>query len=163
MGQGLRHHLRGLRWQSAALPPDYIRHERAIARCCRRGHGDDALIMPPSIAPIQAVVMPVASHLDEAVEPEARQIVQRLKAAGIRARLDDRDMRPGRSTTTGRSRASQSGRDRPRDLSNGTFVSTMRTGARRAIRSSTWAVRQKGLDDVSRGRGHAHPHCWSQR
>ena len=115
-------------------------------------HGDDAgLIMPPSIAPIQAVVMPVASHLDEAVQPEARQIVQRLKAAGIRARLDDRDMRPGAKhydwEIKGVPIRVEIG---PRDLSNGTFVSTMRTGGKEShpLIDLELYVR-KGLDDVS--------------
>ena len=69
------------------------------------------------------------------------------QGSGHQARLDDRD-RPA-STTTGRSGRPNQGRDRPEDLSNGTFVSTMRTGARRAIRSSTWTAVRKGLDDVS--------------
>ena len=108
-------------------------------------------IMPPSIAPIQAVVMPVASHLDEAVEPEARQIVQRLKSAGIRARLDDRDMRPGAKhydwEIKGVPIRVEIG---PRDLSNGTFVSTMRTGGKEShpLIDLELYVR-KGLDDVS--------------
>ena len=49
-------------------------------------HGDDAgLIMPPSIAPIQAVVMPVASHLDEAVEPRLGR-----SSSGSRQRASER-------------------------------------------------------------------------
>ena len=95
-------------------------------------HGDDAgLIMPPSIAPIQVVVMPVAAHLDEAVEPQASTIVERLKKSGIRARLDSRDMRPGAKhydwEIKGVPLRIEIG---PRDLSSDSFVMTLRTGGK---------------------------------
>ena len=95
-------------------------------------HGDDAgLIMPPSIAPIQVVVMPVAAHLDEAVEPEATNIVTRLKKFGIRARLDSRDLRPGAKhydwEIKGVPLRIELG---PRDLSSDSFVMTLRTGGK---------------------------------
>ncbi|MAV95010.1 MAG: proline--tRNA ligase [Euryarchaeota archaeon] len=95
-------------------------------------HGDDAgLIMPPSIAPIQVVVMPVAAHLDEAVEPQASKIVERLKKSGIRARLDSRDMRPGAKhydwEIKGVPLRLEIG---PRDLSSGSFVMSLRTGTK---------------------------------
>ncbi|AIF69914.1 prolyl-tRNA synthetase [Palaeococcus pacificus DY20341] len=62
-------------------------------------HGDDnGLVLPPTIAPIQVVVVPIPkkdSPYD--VVAYARGIVEELKNAGIRAHLDDRDeIRPGR-------------------------------------------------------------------
>jgi prolyl-tRNA synthetase len=61
-------------------------------------HGDDSgLIIPPMIAPIQVVVVPIyrdaESHakVEAFIEPMARE----LKAAGIRVRVDWRDERPG--------------------------------------------------------------------
>jgi prolyl-tRNA synthetase len=51
------------------------------------GHGDDrGLRLPPAIAPAQVVVVAVK---DEAVEAASR-LAADLKAAGVRARLDDR-------------------------------------------------------------------------
>jgi prolyl-tRNA synthetase len=52
-------------------------------------HGDDlGLVVPPHIAPIQAVVL--AINDDERVLAAASDAVQRLIRAGVRARLDDR-------------------------------------------------------------------------
>ncbi len=60
-------------------------------------HGDNkGLVMPPSIAPVQVVVIPILTK-DSKEEPleAARQIVAELKADGLRAEADLRDMRPG--------------------------------------------------------------------
>lgn len=56
-------------------------------------HGDDSgLIVPPRIAPIQIVIVPIsAGNWRETVLPAAQQLLARLRAAGIRAKLDDRD------------------------------------------------------------------------
>jgi len=75
--------------------------------------------------------MPVAAHLDEAVEPQASTIVERLKKSGIRARLDSRDMRPGAKhydwEIKGVPLRIEIG---PRDLSSDSFVMTLRTGGK---------------------------------
>jgi prolyl-tRNA synthetase len=56
-------------------------------------HGDDSgLILPPRVAPIQAVIVPIsAGNWRETVLPQAQKIFGDLKAAGIRVFLDDRD------------------------------------------------------------------------
>ncbi|MCK4717525.1 MAG: proline--tRNA ligase [Thermoplasmata archaeon] len=60
-------------------------------------HGDEkGIIFPPSIAPIQAVIVPILSKGNqEHVMEEARKLEEELKAEGIRVHLDDRDFRPG--------------------------------------------------------------------
>jgi len=62
-------------------------------------HGDDkGLVLPPRIAPIQVVLVPIFRKPEEqeAVLAEANRIVTSLKAAGIRVRLDDREqLKPG--------------------------------------------------------------------
>ena len=62
-------------------------------------HGDDAgLRLPPAVAPIQVVIIPIHRTDDEriAVQPVAEGLRADLAAAGIRVRLDDRDQhRPG--------------------------------------------------------------------
>ena len=51
-------------------------------------HGDNnGLVLPPRIAPIQAVVIPVAMH-KEGVLDAATALLDRLTAAGIRAKMD---------------------------------------------------------------------------
>ena len=95
-------------------------------------HGDDkGLILPPSIAPIQVVVLPIAAHADSNVEPAAKALAERLSASGIRVELDTRDVRPGVKhydwEIKGVPIRIELG---PRDLSAGQFVLTLRTGSK---------------------------------
>lgn len=58
-------------------------------------HGDDnGLILPPRIAPIQVVIIPVAQHKEGVLE-KAAEIKARLEAAGYRVKLDDSDQSAG--------------------------------------------------------------------
>ena len=58
-------------------------------------HGDNnGLVLPPRIAPIQAMVIPVAQH-KEGVLDAATDLLNRLKAAGIRADMDASDQSMG--------------------------------------------------------------------
>ncbi len=62
-------------------------------------HGDDTgLILPPRLAPIQAVVVPIWRNEEqqESVLSAAREVETELQAAGIRVRVDDREgLNPG--------------------------------------------------------------------
>ena len=54
-------------------------------------HGDErGLKLPPKVAPIQTVILPIAQH-KEGVLDKAGELMRTLKAAGIRVELDDRD------------------------------------------------------------------------
>lgn len=54
-------------------------------------HGDErGLRLPPHIAPIQAVILPIAAH-KPGVNEACADLLEKLKAAGIRVKLDDRD------------------------------------------------------------------------
>ncbi|MDR2420664.1 MAG: proline--tRNA ligase, partial [Oscillospiraceae bacterium] len=58
-------------------------------------HGDDSgLVLPPGVAPVQVVVVPVASH-KPGVREKAGELLARLKGIGLRAKLDDSDNSPG--------------------------------------------------------------------
>ena len=58
-------------------------------------HGDDnGLILPPVIAPIQVVIIPVAQHKEGVLE-KANEIKATLEKAGIRVKLDDSDQSTG--------------------------------------------------------------------
>lgn len=58
-------------------------------------HGDDnGLVLPPAVAPIQAVIVPVQMHKEGVLEA-AGKIEERLRAHGIRVKLDDSDNSPG--------------------------------------------------------------------
>ena len=58
-------------------------------------HGDDnGLILPPAVAPIQAIVVPIAQH-KEGVAERATELCSLLKDNGIRANIDLSDNTPG--------------------------------------------------------------------
>ena len=61
------------------------------------GHGDDqGLVLPPRLAPIQVVIVPIGRGEDgERTTAKARELGDRLHAAGVRVHVDDRDMSPG--------------------------------------------------------------------
>ena len=54
-------------------------------------HGDNnGLVLPPKIAPIQVIVLPIAAHKPGVTE-KAEELVARLKAAGLRVKGDFSD------------------------------------------------------------------------
>ncbi len=58
-------------------------------------HGDDdGLVLPPALAPTQVVLIPVQMQAEGVLE-KVRELAERLNAAGIRARVDDSNKRPG--------------------------------------------------------------------
>lgn len=58
-------------------------------------HGDDnGLVLPPAVAPIQVIVIPIAQHKEGVLE-KANELLETLKASGIRASIDDTDNSPG--------------------------------------------------------------------
>ena len=58
-------------------------------------HGDArGLILPPAVAPVQAIVLPIAIH-KAGVEEAARSVIDRLVAAGVRCEGDFSDQTPG--------------------------------------------------------------------
>ncbi|MBV9327002.1 MAG: proline--tRNA ligase [Chloroflexi bacterium] len=62
-------------------------------------HGDDAgLILPPRVAPVQAIVVPIPTRTDEdgaRVSEAVERVLRELSASGVRAEADWSDKRPG--------------------------------------------------------------------
>ena len=59
-------------------------------------HGDDrGLRIPPKMAPLQAVIVPILRGESNVVTNAARDLKAILSAAGLRVKLDERDLRPG--------------------------------------------------------------------
>jgi prolyl-tRNA synthetase len=57
-------------------------------------HSDDAgLILPPKLAPVQAVIIPIYKNDDERAKTteEAKKVAAELKAKGVAVKIDDRD------------------------------------------------------------------------
>lgn len=58
-------------------------------------HGDDnGLVLPPAVAPVQVVIIPIAQH-KEGVLDKANELYKKLKNSGIRVKLDDSENSPG--------------------------------------------------------------------
>ena len=58
-------------------------------------HGDNrGLVLPPRVAPIQVIIVPIAQHKAGVIE-NAEKIAKRLKEAGIRVKIDISDQSPG--------------------------------------------------------------------
>lgn len=58
-------------------------------------HGDDnGLVLPPAVAPVQVVIIPIAQH-KEGVLDKANELYEKLKNVGIRVKLDDSENSPG--------------------------------------------------------------------
>ena len=59
-------------------------------------HGDErGLVLPPKVAPVQVIIIPIAAHKGGVIE-KAEEVEGLLKAVGIRVKVDTRDMTPGR-------------------------------------------------------------------
>jgi prolyl-tRNA synthetase len=68
---------------------------RVVAAAVEQHHDADGMRWPMAIAPYQVVVVPVGKPGDAAVEAAAVRIYDELRAAGVEAVLDDRDLKPG--------------------------------------------------------------------
>jgi len=68
---------------------------RVVAAAVEQHHDADGICWPLSIAPWHCVVMPVGKPGDSVVEQAAQRIYDELRAQGVEAVLDDRDLKPG--------------------------------------------------------------------
>ena len=92
-------------------------------------HGDDrGLVLPPMIAPVQVAIVPVASH-KEGVLDAARALAAKLKAAGIRVTVDEREASPGWKFAEHEMRGVPLRIEiGPRDIENGVCMAAKRNG-----------------------------------
>lgn len=67
---------------------------RCLAAAIEQNNDENGIIWPVSIAPYQAMVIPVNSKIDEQAQT-AERIYEELKAQGIEVLLDDRNERAG--------------------------------------------------------------------
>lgn len=60
-------------------------------------HGDQkGLVLPPKVAPVQVVIVPVAAQVGDLVWQKALEIQASLQAVGVQVKFDDREhIRPG--------------------------------------------------------------------
>ncbi len=97
-------------------------------------HGDNnGLVLPPKVAPIQVVVLPIAQHKSGVLEG-AGAVKDRLIAAGLRCKMDDSDQSMGWKCAEyemkGVPLRVECG---PRDLENGQCVIVRRTDREKIV------------------------------
>lgn len=106
-------------------------------------HGDDnGLVLPPRVAPLQIVIVPIQSQ-KEGVMQTAENYLKRLKQAGYRVKLDSSDASPGwkfaEYEMKGVPLRIEIG---PRDISNGVFTLSRRVDGKKNV------VPDHSLEDV---------------
>ncbi|MFI6291293.1 proline--tRNA ligase [Nonomuraea sp. NPDC050790] len=92
-------------------------------------HGDDkGLVLPPRLAPYQVVIVTIGRG--EEVRAAARELADRLRAAGVRAHVDEREhLSPGYRFHDWELRGAPVRLELgPRDLESGTAVMALRLG-----------------------------------
>ena len=97
-------------------------------------HGDNnGLVLPPKVAPVQVVILPIAQHKPGVLEGAA-QIKDKLVAAGFRVKMDDSDNSMGWKCAEyemkGVPLRVECG---PRDLENGECVIVRRTDREKIV------------------------------
>ena len=113
-------------------------------------HGDDnGLVLPPYVAPIQAVVIPVAQQ-KPGVIPAARELYNSLKEAGIRVKLDESDKTAGWKFSEYEMKGVPIRVEiGPRDMENGVVTLAKRnTGEKISIKKEELVDKVKVLLDV---------------
>ena len=112
----------------------YGMSERLLGAVVSMHGDDDGLIFPPPIAPIQVVLMPIAAHKSPAVGEAVTAAAETLRQAGLRVKIDDRELRPGQKywdwEIKGVPLRLEIG---PRDVEGGTAFAARRTGGKEPI------------------------------
>jgi prolyl-tRNA synthetase len=125
--------------QKLAQQTCYGISERSIAALISI-HGDDrGLILPPAVATVQAVIVPITiGKRHEDVMAAANKLYTDLTSAGFRVKLDTRDMRPGAKYYWWELRGVPLRLELgPRDLDAGMVMAVTRTGQKRSIELAT--------------------------
>ncbi len=117
-------------------------------------HGDNnGLVLPPKVAPVQVMVIPIAMHKEGVLE-NADALTARLRAAGLRAKIDKTEQSPGwkfaEHEMKGIPLRIELG---PKDIDNGQCIAVRRdSGEKIAVELSTLEKRiPEILGDVHQG------------
>ncbi len=121
--------------------------ERSVAALISL-HGDDkGLVLPPCMAPVQVVIVPITiGKRKDDVAAASLLVESTLKSAGYRVKTDNRDMRPGAKYYYWEMRGVPVRLEvGPRDIDAGQVTVVTRTGERSAIQVSELVI---GVNNV---------------
>ncbi|MDG6257069.1 MAG: proline--tRNA ligase [Methanomicrobiaceae archaeon] len=121
--------------QQCAHQTCYGISERSIAAVVSV-HGDDrGLVLPPSVAPVQIVIVPIiVGKREDEVLAHAAALEQELGAAGYRTKVDSRALRPGAKYYYWEMRGVPLRLEvGPRDIDAGTVMAVNRLGDKSAV------------------------------
>lgn len=126
-------------------------------------HGDDnGLIMPPAIAPYQVVICPMIRKNSEVdTVTKAKEVATILKAAGLRVKVDSRDIHAGQKYFDWEIKGVPLRLDiGPRDIENDSAFAARRTGGKEPLPLATIAEDCKRvlseISDELRARAKSH-------
>ena len=111
-------------------------------------HGDDkGLILPPQVATIQVVIVPITiGKRHDDVLASAMMLEEELKAAGFRTKMDTRDIRPGAKYYWWELRGVPLRLELgPRDIDAGKVMAATRLGAKVSLGRATIVDGVKGV------------------
>ncbi len=122
--------------QKPAFQTCYGISERCIAAVISI-HGDDkGLVLPPEIAPVQIVIVPIIMKQNaEEVTAAAKELEKEIKEAGFRVKIDARQLRPGAKYYHWEMRGVPLRIEiGPRDIANGVIMAVDRYGRKDTIK-----------------------------
>jgi prolyl-tRNA synthetase len=102
-------------------------------------HGDDrGLVLPPNVAPVQVVIVPIIiGKREDEIRTHAKGIEKELRETGYRVRLDDRALRPGAKYYYWEMRGVPLRIEiGPRDIDAGTVMAVTRLGEKSGLARS---------------------------
>jgi prolyl-tRNA synthetase len=118
-------------------------------------HGDDGgIILPPKLAPVQVVIVPIyRADTEKATVMEAcTKAAAELKAAGVRVEVDARDMKPGAKYYEHEGRGVPLRLEiGPRDVASGQATAARRTGGKSPLPLNALVAEvRKALDAIQK-------------
>ena len=131
-------------------------------------HGDNSgLVLPPKVAPVQVMVIPIQQKKEDVLECAAG-INDALKAAGIRSKLDDTDKSPGWKFAEQEMRGVPLRIEiGPKDIENGTAVIVRRDNREKEIaaisdlaQAAARILEQEQADMFERAKAHRDAHTY---
>lgn len=136
--------------QQLAFQTCYGISERCIAALISL-HGDDkGLVLPPPVAPVQIIIIPIIiKKREEEVLSEAAKLQEELKSAGYRVKTDTRPLRPGAKYYHWEMRGVPLRIEvGPRDIDNGVVIAVNRLGEKTTVPRSDLISGISGLMDI---------------